>query len=112
MVYVSEDLRLRIWNGNSSINLMIYIFCIFPFLWAPFIVINVLIFNFSQLSKEEVERDLRRQRLMEAERVRETYKHEIEERRMRREARERSRSRERKQRESCDSDHIMFDCIR
>ncbi|XP_073995005.1 cyclin dependent kinase 11B pitslre isoform X2 [Rhodnius prolixus] len=46
--------------------------------------------------KEKEERDMRRQRLMEAERVKETYKKDIEERRMRREARERSRSRERK----------------
>lgn len=47
-------------------------------------------------SKEREERDQRRQRLMEAERVKETYKKDIEERRLRREARERSRSRERK----------------
>uniref|UniRef100_A0A0V0G790 cyclin-dependent kinase n=1 Tax=Triatoma dimidiata TaxID=72491 RepID=A0A0V0G790_TRIDM len=46
--------------------------------------------------KEKEERDMRRQRLMEAERVKETYKKDIEERRMRREAKERSRSRERK----------------
>ncbi|BET00452.1 Cell division cycle [Nesidiocoris tenuis] len=48
------------------------------------------------LSKEDQERDLRRQRLMEAERVKETFRHDIQERRMRREARERSRSREKK----------------
>ncbi|XP_014260844.1 cyclin-dependent kinase 11B [Cimex lectularius] len=46
--------------------------------------------------KENEEIILRRQRLMEAERVKESFKKDIEERRMRREARERSRSRERK----------------
>ncbi|KAL1124139.1 hypothetical protein AAG570_001909 [Ranatra chinensis] len=46
--------------------------------------------------ENDKERDQRRQRLMEAERVKETYRKDIEERRLRREQRERSRSRERK----------------
>ncbi|XP_014280812.1 cyclin-dependent kinase 11B [Halyomorpha halys] len=56
-----------------------------------------LVANKEKDSKEKEERDQRRQRLMEAERVKETYKKNIEERRLRREAKERSRSRERKQ---------------
>lgn len=53
--------------------------------------------NGAQKEKERQEREIRRERLLEAERVKEIYRKDIEERRQRRQDRERSRSREEKQ---------------